>query len=214
MPRATPKLAPKLAPLLAPLVALVLSVSLLAGCSGGGEDEPAPDAGPSASATTSSDPAETAAEPALATRARNGSVTGRIKKGDRKDVVERVARIVDRWLEAAYVAGDYPRKATSFGERAWPGFTVGATRTARADRDLMSNADIAERIEGVTVKRRDITVDVLAVDGTARAATGRVHLTFRTEGLDRLVTVTGRVFLTKKDGQWRVFGYDVAKARV
>ena len=68
------------------------------------------------------------------------------------------------------------------------------------------------------MKKREITVDVLAVGRTARAATARVRLAFATEGVDggfeRKVTVTGRVFLTKKDGKWKVFGYDVAKARV
>ena len=118
--------------------------------------------------------------------------------------MRRVADVVDEWLEAAYVAGDYPRDASSYDETSWPGFTQGAARTAAADKDLMSNADIADRIDALTVKRRQITVDVLAVGRTARAATARVRLAFATEGVDgglqRKVTVTGRVFLTKKNG--------------
>ena len=46
----------------------------------------------------------------------------------------------------------------------------------------MTNADLGDRIDGVTATRRAITVDLLAVAGTARAATARVHLTFTTSG--------------------------------
>lgn len=202
----------------ATLAALLLVSSLVAGCTSDGGEEAPPEAEPSSSVTAGSDTEEPLA---LATKAKNGNVTGKIGKGDRKDVVDRVAAVVDEWLAAAYVDGDYPREASAFDDSAWPGFTRGAALTAAADKDLMSNADIADRIDGLVVKRREITVDLLAIDRTARAATARVRLAFKTdgvegaddEGFERKVTVTGRVFLTKKDGTWKVFGYDVAKGR-
>jgi hypothetical protein len=190
-----------------------LLVGLLTGCSGDGHERagtPSPP-GPTASTATGTEP--TVAQ--VRTVTHQGAVAGRIGKGDRKHAVKRVAGVVDRWLAAAYVDGDYPRGARSFDDSAWPGFTDGATRTAKQDKDLMSNADLGDRIDGLEVKKRRITVDVLAVGRTARAATARVRLAFRTEGdLERKVTVTGRVFLTKKNGKWKIFGYDVAKARV
>jgi len=191
-------------------VALALTLAVGAGCSA----DPADDRSRAATAPTSSSPGESPdapAVPAVRTRTRTGSVTGRIPKAQRKIVVHRVSGVVDEWLEAAYVGGTYPR--TTF-RQSWPGFTTGATRTARGDRDLMSNADLGDRIDGVTVTKREITVDLLAVAGTARAATARVHLGFKTSGTKRKVTVTGRLFLTRKNARWRVFGYDVAKARV
>jgi hypothetical protein len=198
----------------AALAGAVVACCLVAGCTGDGVEEPSCVGSSTPSASDATEPAET---PAVVTAARNGKVTGKIGKSDRKDVVDRVARVVDEWLEAAYVGGDYPRDPSAYDESAWPGFTQGAAQTAVADKDLMSNADIADRIDALTVRRREITVDVLAVGRTARAATARVKLAFRTEGVDggfeRKVTVTGRVFLTKKDGSWKVFGYDVAKAR-
>ena len=197
------------------LAAGALVAALVSGCTSDGGEENAPASTSSPSATTGSTTGTDETAPAIRTVARKGSVTGRIGKGDRKDVVKRVARVVDKWLAAAYVDGDYPRGAGSFDEKTWPGFTDGAARTAKADKDLMSNADIADRIAGLVVKKREITVDVLAVDRTARAATARLKLAFRTAGdLERKVSVTGRVFLTKKNGKWKVFGYDVAKARV
>jgi hypothetical protein len=189
-----------------PLLALLLALGVT-GCSDGPTDGETTGAQRAPSSAGSEAPA---AEPSVPTRTRTGSVTGRIRKAQRKLVVKRVSRVVDKWLQAAYVGGDYPR--SSFGD-AFRGFTQGATRTARGDKDLMTNADLGDRIDGVTVKRREITVDLLAVAGTARAATARVLLTFKTTGVDRKVRVSGRLFLTKKSGRWRVFGYDVAKSR-
>jgi hypothetical protein len=196
------------APLLVSLLTLLLALGAT-GCSGGSTDDGRPSTEPSAAPSTT-DAEEPAGEPAVRTRTRTGSVTGRIPKAQRKLVVRRVSRVVDKWLQAAYVGGEYPR--SSFG-RSYRGFTQGATRRARGDKELMTNVDIGDRIDGVTVKRREITVDLLAVRGTAHAATARVLLAFNTTGVERRVRVSGRLFLTKKDGRWRVFGYDVAKAR-
>jgi len=191
------------------LLALLLVLGTGAACStGGGTDADSP-AGDPTSAGAPSRPAAEPAAPVVPTRLRTGWVTGTLEKERRKQVVADVGRIVDGWLEAAYVGGDYPR--TAFG-RSFPGFTAVATRTARGDRDLMSNADLGDRIDGLTVKRRAVTVDLLAVGGRARAATARVDLGFTTHGTVRRVRVTGRVFLTRRDGRWRIFGYDVAKA--
>jgi hypothetical protein len=195
-------------PLLATLLALLLSLGVT-GCSDEPTDGQTSGSAPTAAPTGAGSEAP-AAEPAVATRTRTGSVTGRIGRKQRKLVVKRVAGVVDKWLQAAYVGGDYPR--SSFGE-SFRGFTQGATRLARGDKELMSNADLGDRIDGVTVKRREITVDLLAVGGTARAATARVLLRFNTSGVERKVRVSGRLYLTKKHGRWRVFGYDVAKAR-
>ena len=199
----------------AALAGALLACCLVAGCTADGGEEPSSGGSSTPSATGATEPAPA---PEVVTAAKNGKVTGRLGKGDRKDVVDRVADVVDEWLEAAYVGGDYPRDASSYDQTSWPGFTQGAAQTAAVDKDLMSNADIADRIDGLRVRKREITVDVLAVGRTARAATARVKLAFATERADRgnewKVTVTGRVFLTKKDGKWKVFGYDVAKARV
>jgi hypothetical protein len=208
MPRPTPPAAGRPSVLSGVALSCALACGLVSACTSEGSGERMSQPTPTPSRTTA---AEAVAE--VATVARRGSVTGRIDTRPRKDVVQRVAGVVDEWLEAAYVGGDYPRDASSYDDSTWPGFTDGAARSAAADRELMSNADIADRIDGVTVKKREITVDVLAVDRRARAATARVRLAFRTTGLERRVTVTGRVFLTKADGRWKVFGYDVAKGR-
>ena len=198
------------------LLGSLLTAALLVGALGGCGDEPAdrPAAAPTSAPTAAASPTtatEVPGVPAVRTKVRTGRVTGRLTARRRTRLVHHVAAVTDRWFDAAYVTGDYPR--TNFA-RAFPGFTTGATRTAHRDRDLMTNADLGKRIDEVKVKRRTVTVDLLAVGGRARAATARVHLAFTTSGVERRVRVTGRLFLTQRNGRWRVFGYDVAKGRV
>lgn len=118
-----------------------------------------------------------------------------------------VGRVVDGWIDAAYLGGDYPRRDF---RRAFPGFTAGARRLALADRSLLTNQDIGRRIDGVRPVRRVVDVDVLAAHGHAMGATARVRLGFRTTGaIARRYLVRARLALSHTDG-WQVFGYDVS----
>ena len=183
---------------LATLLVLLLAVSL-GGCSGGEDRHPA--ARPS---TRGGDPT-TLHLRAMPTTLRTGVVTGRLPRADRQRVVRAVGRVVDGWIDAAYLGGDYPRRDF---RRAFPGFTAGARRLALADRSLMTNQDIGRRIDGVRPVRRVVDVDVLAAHGHAVGATARVRIGFRTTGaLTRRYLVRARLALSHTDG-WQVFGYD------
>jgi hypothetical protein len=144
------------------------------------------------------------------TRTTIGRVVGRLPHKDRKKLVAAVTPVVQRWFNAAYVGGDYPRR--DFGD-AFPGFTAGARAEARRDLGLMSNQGIGKRIEGITPKASRVRLDVLAAHQHPAAVTARFRLAFRTEGdLERKVQVGGRLLLTRSDGGWRIFGYHVAKS--
>jgi hypothetical protein len=146
----------------------------------------------------------------IQTRTTIGRVVGRLPHKDRKRLADAVTPVVQRWFNAAYVGGDYPRKDFS---DAFPGFTAGARAEARRDLGLMTNQGIGERIEGVTPKASRLRLDVLAVRKHPSAVTARFRLAFRTEGdLERKVQVGGRLLLTRSDGGWRIFGYHVAKS--
>ena len=55
-------------------------------------------------------------------------------------------------------------------------------------------------------------VDLLAANKHAVAATAHVELGFRTAGdVRKRVRVQGRLLLTKQDGRWKIFAYDVSK---
>ncbi|MEZ5097256.1 MAG: hypothetical protein R2731_14845 [Nocardioides sp.] len=157
---------------------------------------------------SSTAPAESPAP--VPTTAQVGVVSGRLPKPARQQVLTEVTGVVDGWLDAAYVGGDYPR--SDFAD-AFPRFTADAAAGAQRDVRLLSNAEVGSRISGIMVKRRVVTVDLLATEGEARAATARVRLTFRTQGeLEKKVTVAGRLFLTRGPaGRWRIFGYDLSE---
>jgi hypothetical protein len=175
-----------------------LAAGVLSACTEGGSTS---GASPSPSASTTPAP--------LATTAKVGVVTGRLGTRERDRAVSNVTALVDGWIDAAYVGGDYPRD--SFAE-AFAAFTPGAAEQARDDERLMSNADIGSRIDAVTAKVRLVAVDLLGARGVARTATARVRLVFVTDGLaSRRVTVSGSLRLVREGRTWRVFGYDIAK---
>lgn len=176
----------------------------LAGCSG----ETAPEDGPAAGTGTGG--AAEDGPPPLATTVRVGKVVGRTLPRARTSAARSVARVVDGWVDAAYVGGSWPREDFP---GAFRGFTRGARTLALDDARLMSNAGIGHRVDGVRARQRRVVVDLLA-DRRRRpvAATARVRLTFRTTGgIQETFRVRGRLLLTRTRAGWRVFGYDITK---
>ena len=48
--------------------------------------------------------------------------------------------------------------------------------------------------------------------GTTRAATAHVELAFRTAGkIQKRYRVQGRLLMTKQNGNWKIFAYDLSK---
>ena len=188
---------------MAMLLALLLALTM-SGCSG--DDEP------TASASSTPDTASPAKVHHVATTVTLGRLTGKIRPRNAKALKKRIGHVVDRWFDAAFVAGRYPRN--DFHD-AFPGFTSGARAEARHDRRLMSNQDIGRRISSVTDTQRRVRLDVLSVRRVAVALTARVVLEFRTDGkLHRRIRVAGRLYLTRDARQksgWSVFGYDITK---
>lgn len=183
------------------VLGLVIS---LGGCSGDDDDEP--------SAERSRDGASTTSTPGIDTQVEVGEVVGALPKGPASDVARDVAEVVDGWLDAAYVAGDFPR--TDFGD-AFPGFTEGAARLAARQRTLMSNAGVGDRVDGVTATRRVVKVDLLAPQGDPAGATAHVNLVIELTGeVDRTDQVRGRLLLTPVKSGWRVFGFDIERGEV
>ena len=185
---------------------VALAALCVTGCSGGGE--PSPDASPASPTVELSEPTDA---PTLEVEpvTRSGSIVGRLPRKDRARVERAIADRAVRFLNAAYLAGDYPRG--DFRD-AYPGFTGGAAQAARHDRALLTNQPIGQRIEKVTPTAIGVKVDLLAVNKHAVASTAHVELAFRTSGkVQKRVRVQGRLLLTKKDGRWKIFAYDLSK---
>lgn len=136
-------------------------------------------------------------------------VFGRLPDKRRKVVRRQVGEVVDRWWDASYLGGTYPR--SSFPS-AFPGFTDAAEKRAKEDKALLTNQTQGPRVDSVTAKHREVSLDILATDRRARSVTAHFVLRFETDGeLARTTVVRGRLFLTHKRGAWRIFGYDVSK---
>jgi hypothetical protein len=184
---------------------LVLTAVFGATACSGGDDSPAD---PASSGAASDG---THGAPEVATTATIGKVTGGRLTPDRREALKKnVKSIVDGWLDAAYVDGDYPR--SGFVD-AFPGFTKGAETDARQDLGLMSNAAIGKKIDGVDARKRRLRIDVLAVRKQAVGVTARFVLDFDTTGQRQLSErVKGLLYMTwHQDRGWQVFGYDVSR---
>ena len=188
------------------LVALALAVG---GCSGSDSSSPAAAAGPS---NTGDGGAQ-----GVDSQVFLGKVAGTIKKKNWKEFTEhhqkpmlaQVGQAVDSWIDGGYVGVEYPRD--SFGS-AFDAFTKPAKRDADRQKQLMTNWELRNEIDGIEVKKRTITVDVMAPRGRPAGATARVDLVFTTTGdKQERVTVHGRLFLSPGHGKWHIFGYDVSK---
>src|SRR3954469_23354682 len=102
--------------LLVPAV-LLLAVGLSAGCTSDGEgDRPA-------AAPASSGSSPTATPRPVHTQVTLAHVVRSLPRDARQRLEQRVGKVVDGWIDAAYVGGDYPRHDFS---QAFPGFTKGA----------------------------------------------------------------------------------------
>lgn len=182
------------------LVTMLVLLLVATACSGSDDDPDKPEEAASSSP----------AEPAVPLQARVGKVTGKVKPKARKKAVASVGATVDRWFEAAWVGGEFPRTSV---KGSWPGFTKELTRSARKDRAMTTNAALARRIDGVRVVRRAVAVDLLAGPARVVGATARFRLIFDTQGeRERRVLVTGHLSLSPARSRWRVFGYDVARS--
>ena len=187
---------------LATAASLVLVAGLGACSSDGGSD---PDG-------SEPSPESTEAAPGIPTKSTIGFVKGKLQRDRRKQLRLRVTKAVDAWIDAAYVAGDYPR--SDFSD-AFKVFSKGAATLAKRDKGLMSNAEVGDRVDSVTAKARRLRIDVLADRGKAAGVTARVVILLALDGeVRRTDRIAGRLFLGYSGTGWQVFGYDVKRGRV
>lgn len=183
------------------LTAAVLSGTVaLAGC-GGDAEKPA--ASPSPSPTP---------PPTVKSTAKLVHVQGKFPRSRHQAVAANVAAVVDRWLQAAYVGGDYPRATSTFTAKSFPGFSPGTIAQAGKQMSLMSNATIAPHIDGVEVVASDVHVDLLANNNYPVGAVARIRLVYDTTGeRESRQTVRGTLDMVPTKTSWAVFGFDITR---
>lgn len=172
----------------------VLALGPLSACSD--DEDPAGEPAPSEEPTAATE---------LTVDAELGEVRGRLAKADRRQMLGSVGDVVERWWQEGYVVlGDEVDTLAAFR-----GFTPTASRQAIRSKGVTTNA-AAKRADDVVVRRGTATVDVLAPGGTPAGATVRVKVVMDLTGeSERTEVVTGRLFLTRMKGAWKVFGFDL-----
>lgn len=132
------------------------------------------------------------------------ALTGRLDDAGRKQLTEAVTKVVDHYLDAAYL-GDFPR--TDFGA-AFSDFTEGARSRAKGDLDLLTSTALSARIDEADATSRQVRLDILSPKNAPAGVTATYTLAFTTRGeLDSTQTVSGSLDLTPEAGTWKVFGY-------
>lgn len=183
------------------LTAAVLSGTVaLTGC-GGDAEKPA--ASPSPSPTP---------PPTVKSTAKLIHVQGKFPRSRHQAVAANVAAVVDRWLQAAYVGGDYPRATSTFTAKSFPGFSQGTIAQAGKQMSLMSNATIAPHIDGVEVVASDVHVDLLANNNYPVGAVARIRVVYDTTGeRESRQTVRGTLDMVPTKSSWAVFGFNITR---
>jgi hypothetical protein len=142
-------------------------------------------------------------------------VAGVLSRPARRTLEGRVGRAIDRYLEAAFLGGDYPR--SDFGT-SFRSFTAGAARRAHSDQALLTNRPLGASTRWVRAARRTAYLSVLAPKGRVAGVTAAVDLVLRVDRGDdpaQRVHLRGRLLLTRDHrGAWSIFGYDLSRSTV
>lgn len=188
------------------LVALLLMASAAA-CTGGTDpDPPEPEEG-----SRQPTPAGPSSVPM---RVEVTHVAGKLGPVRRTALVAAVRRTLSAYVDAAFLAGDYPR--SSFAG-SFTSFTRGAARQARGDAAQLTNRPLGATTRSVRATRRTAYLSVLAPRQQVAGVTAAVDLEFlvdRDQAPAQRVKVRGRLLLTRdRAGAWKIFGYDVTRSQ-
>ena len=181
-------------------------------------EKTAPPAPTSARSSSSSEPDVTA--PAISLTKQNAKLRvtieqlrGGVKRRQWPALQRVIARPIATWIDGAY-AGSYPRASYAAAFRGW---TPDARRLARRDRQITTNAAVGKRLVALVVDRRVVRLYVFASRGRTGGATAQVSIALtglKQGGVLHSYAVTGRLYLLRDGGRWRIFGYDLSRREV
>lgn len=195
------------------VVAGLACALLLTGMAGCTSDSDAPSSSPSPDASTGA--AATLAAKPVPLKVSVTRLFGKLEKARRQSLERNIGATVSSYFDAAYLAGEYPRRDF---DKAFATFSEGAARRARGDRSLLTNAVLGPSIAAVVPVRKDAWLSVLAPNKVPAGVTARIRLVFvadNEQAHDTKVTISGRLLLTRMNsGRWHIFGYDVARSSV
>lgn len=195
------------------LVAATLLVVSTSCTSESEKKAPAPVPTSSASRPDSTAPATTLTKKNAELQVTIEELRGGIRRRQWPALRRAIARPIASWIDEAY-AGSYPRAsyAAAFG-----GWTSDARRLAKRDREITTNAAVGKRLVALVVDKRAVKLYVFASKGRSGGATAQVRIALTGQlrgGVLHSYAVTGRVYLLRDGGRWRIFGYDLSRREV
>lgn len=157
-------------------------------------------------ATPSEDPDADTDSAALRVQVVSGAED--LDEAARTEIEGSIGDVLSGYVVAAFL-GDFPREEFV---QSFESFTSGAARSAARDIAQLTAAG-AQDATSVRATKLDARISVLSQDQAALGATAAVSLAFEAtmpDGAIRPLTLQGRFLLEEDDGDWSVFGYDVA----
>lgn len=200
----------RLLPLMVAAAVLVVSTS----CTSDPEKKaPAPAPSSSTSQPDVTAPATTLTKQNAKLKVTIEQLRGGVKRRQWPALQRAIARPIASWIDAAY-AGSYPRASYTGAFRGW---TPDARRLAKRDREITTNAAVGKRLVALVVDKRGVKLYVFATRGRTGGATAQVSIGLTGQkqgGVPHSYAVTGRVYLLRDGGRWRIFGYDLSRREV
>jgi hypothetical protein len=185
-------------------LALATAASLTA-CTG--DDSSSGATGP----TTSTGATITLTQPSKPLKVSVVQLRGGVKKKQFGPVKRAIAKPIAAWVDGGFLTSSYPQ--TDFAD-AFASWTPGAADLARRDRDTTTNAVLGPKLVAVVADSQVAKLYVFASHGKTGGATAQVRLRFTGELADQSLvhfSVSGDLYLTRKDSQWQIFGYRLSR---
>jgi type IV pilus biogenesis protein CpaD/CtpE len=192
---------------------LALAVALAwatVGCTG--DDDPSTQPEPKASDSSPAAPTLSGQDASLEVSIEQ--LSGAIRREQRPVLKRLISKPIAAWVSAGYSAGaasgdSYPK--------AFAGWTRDAARLARRDDDVTTNAVMGKDLSSVVIASSRARLYVFSAKGRTGGATARVSVRMtgeRQDGSSTSYAVTGSLYLTREQGRWRIFGYDLTQREI
>ena len=140
-------------------------------------------------------------------------VSGKLSAANASSLQSSVGATLDRYFDAAYLGGTYPRTDFSTALSLFP---ANLATQAKHDTVLLTNAALGGSTQSVTAKVKTAYLSVFAPHNKPAGVSARINLVYvdnRGDQPAREVTVSGRLMLTPtKSGSWRIFGYSISRS--
>jgi hypothetical protein len=183
-------------------VGVALTAAATTSCTGGDSSSDTPE--------TSTGSTVTLTRPSKPLDVQIGQSQG-VRRKDMGRVRQAIAKPIAAWIDGGFLKPSYPQSDFAGAFASW---TPRAGELGQRDRDITTNAALGQKLVAIVADEQSATLYVFAHNGLTGGATARVALRFTGQMSDASLVhfvVRGDLYLTRKDSQWRIFGYRLSR---